>query len=102
MSKKSVPKRLQAILWSADVKKLDLEKHKGYIIHQILSYGNLEDIKLLLKLYSKKDIVEVFMKIPYKDYRAPRFLLTKNYILNLNNFYPDERLYIKNIPRAIG
>lgn len=102
MKRKRISKRLQAILWSADIKDLDLQKHKGYIIHQIFSYGNLEDIKWVLANYPKKEIANTFKKVSYKDYRAARFFFVKDYILSLRNFHPDERLYVKNIPRAIG
>lgn len=96
-----IPQRLQAVLWSTDVKLLDLEKDKGYIIHQIFSYGNLDDILWVIKTYSKKDIISTFTKIPFKDYRASRFNLIKNFLLGLRNFNLNEKLYIKNIPRDI-
>jgi len=51
--------KLQKVLWSYDVRDLDLKKDKKYIITQVLNYGTWEDIKLLYKLYSEKDIKEV-------------------------------------------
>ncbi len=96
-----IPQKLQGILWSVDIKHLDIEKDKGYIIHQIFSYGNFDDISWVLKTYSKKDIISTFTKIPFKDYRASRFNLIKNFLLGLRNFNLNERLYVKNIPRDI-
>lgn len=96
-----IPKRLQAVLWSTDIKLLGIEKDKGYIIHQIFAYGNFDDILWVLKAYSKKDIISTFTKIPFKDYRASRFNLIKNFLLGLRNFNLNERLYVKNIPRDI-
>lgn len=51
--------KLQWVLWSYDVRDLDLKEDKEYIITQILNYGTWEDLKLLYKLYPEKDIKEV-------------------------------------------
>lgn len=102
MKTKKIPQRLQAVLWSTDVKLLDIAKDKGYIIHQIFSYGSLNDIAWLFQTYPKGKIIETFIEKPYKDYRDARFAFVKNQILGLKSFQPDERLYVKNIPRAIG
>lgn len=56
---KRVPKQFQRVLWSYDVNKMDLEKDKREIITQVLNYGTWEDLKLLYKLYSEKEIKEV-------------------------------------------
>lgn len=91
-----LPKHLQSVLWSVNVDDLNLDKDKYYIIHQILSFGILNDISWLTGIYSKKDIVDVFM-ISFKDYSRPRFYLVKDAILGLKNWHPDERHYVKNI-----
>ena len=102
MKKCSIPRRLQPFLWSVDVAKLDLEKNKTYIIHQIFAYGDLPALKWLFKTYSKKTIIETFTLHPYKDYFRNRFHFIKNIILPLKNENMDERYYVKNTPRAIG
>lgn len=38
-----IPENWQGILWSCNVKKLDWQKDKNYIIHQVLMYGDLKD-----------------------------------------------------------
>lgn len=96
-----IPKKLQPVLWSADVSKLNLQKDKYYIIHQILSYGIMEEIGWVLKAYSKNEIIETFKK-SFKDYRRQRFYLVKDALLELSNWHPDERYYVKNTPRIIG
>lgn len=96
-----VPIKLQSVLWSNKVSKLKLQKDKYYIIHQILSYGNIDDIKWLLKAYTKKEIIKTFKK-SFKDYRRQRFYFIKDALLELNNWHPDERYYVKNTPRIIG
>lgn len=96
------PKQLQALLWSANVLHVDIQKDKGYIIHQILSHGTLVHIRWLLDTYKKTDIRDIFQQFPYKDYRLSRFHFVKNMLLNLDTQLMDERRYVKNIPRAIG
>ena len=99
MSKKTsskIPKSLQWVLWSADVNHLDKEKDKYYIIHQILIYGGIEEIKWLFSNYSKKEIVDVFLQ-PYKNYPKKIFYFVKNFILNLKNKKIDEDAYVTSI-----
>lgn len=90
-----LPKNLQSVLWSVNIDHLDLNKDKYYIIHQILSFGILEDISWLTGIYSKKDIVDVF-KVSFKDYSRPRFYLVKDAMLGLKNWHPEEKYYVKN------
>ena len=59
MTKRKVPKNFQKVLWSYNINKMDLEEDKREIITQVLNYGTWEDLKLLYKLYSEKDIKEV-------------------------------------------
>ncbi len=96
-TKKSIPSEFQPILWSANVKKLDLEKDKNYIIHQVLMYGDLHQIRWLFQTYKKEEIKEVFLKNPLPIYTKPIFYFIKNIILNLKKKKLDERKYIKNI-----
>jgi hypothetical protein len=103
MTKKSsskIPSSLQWVLWSCDVSKLDKQKDKYYIIHQIFAYGTLKEIIWVLKNYSLPTIVAVFKK-PFKDYHRSRFYFVKNYLLSLKNWQPNERYYVKNTPRLI-
>ena len=90
-----LPKHLRAVLWSADINNLNLDKDKYYIIHQILSFGILDDISWLTGIYSKKDIIDIFM-VSFKDYSRPRFYFVKDAILGLKNWHPDEKYYVKN------
>jgi len=102
---KNIPKTLQSVLWSADVDKLDLERDKGYIIHQVLIYGTIEELKWLFNTYSKKDIIDVFLNVPYKNYPRQNFYFIKNFIINLKDASIDEDKYVTSIhgpvrPRA--
>ena len=59
MSKSKVPAQFQRSLWSYNIDKMDLEEDKREIITRVLNYGTWEDLKLLYKLYSEKDIKQV-------------------------------------------
>ncbi len=54
-----LPKSLNSILWSYDLKNLSLERDKEIIITQVLNYGLWDDIKWLLKTYGEDEIKEV-------------------------------------------
>ena len=96
-----IPKHLQSVLWSTDVQKLDSEKDKTYIIHQVLIYGTLEDIRWLFQTYSKQEIRTVFLTVPYKNYPRVVFHFIKNYILNLKAQTIDEDLYVTSIHGSV-
>lgn len=91
------PKNLQGILWSVDVDRLDIEKNKGYIIHQVLLYGTLEEIRWLFQTYTKKVIQDIFVNQPAKMYPKEYYQFIKNNILSLTNLKLDEHQYITSI-----
>lgn len=96
-----VPPKLQSVLWSTDVNLLDIEKDKGYIIHQVLIYGTLKEIKWLFRTYSKKEIIEVFVKRPSKIYPKEVFYFVKNFILSLKNINLSEEKYVTSISGSV-
>ena len=51
-----IPENLQAVLWSEDIKTLDVQKDKTYIVSQVLRYGSLDEIKWLFKNYPKREM----------------------------------------------
>ena len=97
MNKDIIPSDFQPILWSANVKNLDLERDKIYVIHQVLMYGTLEQIKWLFRVYKKEEIKEVFLGNPLPVYTRPIFYLIKNIVLGLKEKKLNEKKYIKNI-----
>ena len=99
MNKKRILKRFQPYLWSTKAENLDPEKHKAYIVHHVLMYGELEDIKQLFKLYPKEEIRQVFLKKPLKVYTRPAFHFVKNYILKLSNAKIPEEKYVGTFHR---
>lgn len=97
----TIPPSLQSVLWSSNIDKLDLEKDKIYVIHQILAYGNMDDIKWLFTTYPRNTIELIFSSTPYKDYRKSRFHFVKNMIIGLNHKTLADSFYVKNTPRNI-
>ncbi len=45
--------------WDVDIKKVDKEKDKFFIISRILEYGTMEDVVSLLSEYDSEEIAEV-------------------------------------------
>ena len=94
---KTIPSSFQGILWSVNVKNLDLEKDKVYIIHQILSYGTLEQIHWLFGVYSEGEIKRVFEDSPMKVYNFPTFNFIKNIVLGLKKRAISSEKYVASI-----
>lgn len=96
LSKKSkIPPSFQGILWSKNVQDLDLEKDKVYIIHQVLSFGSLKQIKWLFKVYGSEKIRRAFLESPKKIYSAAVFNFVKNFILDLRDQNLSAQEYVK-------
>ena len=85
----------QGILWSKDIKNMDLEKDKIYIIHQVLNYGSLRQIKKLFKIYTPEEIVDVFVNHPQKIYSPAVFNFIKKFILGLEKENLQVEKYVK-------
>lgn len=92
-----IPQEFQPILWSVNVKNLDLEKDKNYIIHQVLMYGDLEEIAWLFKVYSKKEVKKVFEEAPMKIYSPQVFHFIKNIILGLKKKTLSPKKYVTTL-----
>ncbi len=98
MKKKlKIPKSFQGILWSVNVKNLDLERDKVYIIHQVLMYGDLEEIEWIFKVYSKNEIKKVFELRPMKIYNHQTFNFIKNFILGLKKKKISSEKYVTSL-----
>lgn len=96
-----MPKKLQGILWSADVSKLDLERDKSYIINQILSLGLMDELRWLFKTYPMAEIRRTFMEHPEKSYSNSAFNFCKNILLGLKEYNPPLDRYVRTLPRNI-
>lgn len=95
-TKKTIlPENLKGILWSKNIDDVDLENDKIYIIHQVLSFGDIEEIKWLFKNYTLDEIKKVFINIPKRIYTRPVFLFVKDFILKITTGL-DEKNYVKS------
>ncbi|MBT3250088.1 MAG: hypothetical protein HN846_01155 [Candidatus Pacebacteria bacterium] len=93
MSLLSVPTSKKPLFWSADINKLDKQKHRKYIIHQVLQYGSITDIEWLKQYYSQTDIKQTFCDQPRKTYSTRTFNFIKNYLLKING-HLDPNQYV--------
>jgi len=89
-----IPKNLQGILWSVNVNKLDIEKDKEYIIHQILMFGTLKEIRWLIHTYGLETVKKTFQKSPAKIYSPAAFHFIKNLLLGLRRKRLDASRYV--------
>ena len=92
---------MQGIFWSRDVKGLDFERDKNYIIHQVLMYGSLEDISWLKEKYQSDEIKNVFIRQPQKIYTPEALNFISKIILDLKEKI-DSSKYLKYAQRNIG
>ncbi|KKQ37425.1 MAG: hypothetical protein US54_C0035G0007 [Candidatus Roizmanbacteria bacterium GW2011_GWA2_37_7] len=99
--KRHPPKRLQGILWSHDVKDLNIEEDKYYIIHQILRYGTVEELNWLFQTYAEHTIQDIFTNHPAKIYSPSSFHFIKQYVLPLSEIDLVTNRYVENTPRYI-
>lgn len=101
MKQKKIPARLQGILQSVDIGKLDTERDKSYIIHRILALGTLEDIQWLKNVYPENVIRNIFIKKPSKEYDKARFQFLARFVLSINPKSVPTNAYVVNTPRSI-
>lgn len=97
LKKNKFPDSIQAILWSKDIKNADLCDDKIYIIHQILAYGDIREVKWLFKVYSENEVRNIFISYPARIYTKPIYYFIKNFILNIKEDI-NENDYIKIAP----
>ena len=90
---KTLPDRWQRLLWSAGLEDIDLERDKVYVIHQVLAWGEPEDLSLLFEIYGKEEVRRVFLEHPKRVYtrKALRFV---ELILDVE---VDEERYVSTI-----
>ena len=94
---KKVPSNLQGVLWSYPIEDLDLNKHKSYIIHQVLMYGDFDQIRWLFDTYSKEGITNVFLNKPQKIYTKEALNYINKFILGLDSKQLETNKYVNSI-----
>ncbi|OFZ83380.1 MAG: hypothetical protein A2583_16050 [Bdellovibrionales bacterium RIFOXYD1_FULL_53_11] len=58
---KSVPNDFRHLFWDTDPEKLDFGKNGRYVIERVLELGSLDAFEWILKIFSLKKIIEVFV-----------------------------------------
>ena len=61
------------LFWDTEVSAIDLKKHKRYIIERVLMKGKLEDVYLILKIYSTSEIKEAIKQSKELDAKTAHF-----------------------------
>lgn len=87
----------QGVLWSRRLKNLDYEKDARYIIHHVLMYGDLEDIRALMKIYSSSRVRNIFLKKPLPIYTKPALNFLAKFILGVKIKKIDRSKYVKTL-----
>jgi hypothetical protein len=59
-----IPDCVQAVLWSYDPNRIDLEQHKSIIVSQVLNFGTEEAIKWLFARYGRDEVTRIAGDIP--------------------------------------
>ena len=77
MSQNIYPEKFKTFFWDTDLKNLDLEKHKTFIIERLLFIGDFPEVRWLLKEYGIEQIREIVKISRVLD--SP----TKNFYLNV-------------------
>ena len=97
---RKIPQGFQPFLWSRNIKELDLERDKNYIIPQILAFGGLKEIKWLLKIYGRSKARKVFLESPQPIFTSSLLHFVRNFVLDIRKKEIDERKYLTNIVRT--
>lgn len=63
-----LPQSVKAVLWSYDLAKIDLEKHKKLLISQVLNFGSLEAVNWLFSTYSSDEIKSLALTLPLGEW----------------------------------
>lgn len=61
------------IFWDCDSADIDLQKNKRYVIERVLTRGQINDFKALLKLYTSEEIKSAILKSRELDPKTAHF-----------------------------
>lgn len=64
----------QSYFWDVDLNTLDEVKSKRLIIERVVTLGNLNELKLLVDFYGKKEIINTLRKLNYLDPKTLNFI----------------------------
>jgi len=63
----------QNLFWDTPIKNIDLKKNRRYVVERVVTRGFLEDLYILINLYSKEEIREALKKSKELDPKTIHF-----------------------------
>ncbi|MDZ4204203.1 MAG: hypothetical protein U1C46_05235 [Bacteroidales bacterium] len=66
----------KALFWDMDLKSMDEQTHKTYIIQQVLNYGTLDEFVAILHYYGADSIKQSSKEVGYFDPKTFSFVTT--------------------------
>lgn len=94
---KKLPRSWRGLLWWAPLDRLGVRRDRAAIIHHVLAFGTLQDIRVLRRLYSSAEIRRVFARSPLGVYSPAAFSFVKNILLGLHRARLDATRYTKRV-----
>jgi len=70
---KKKPKLNKTLFWDVNIKDIDFDKHKKYVIQRILVYGDKKDWQEAKKHYGIKEIKKIAVQISNLDKKSWNF-----------------------------
>ena len=92
-----LPRKLQAKLWSSNLRNISIQGDKIMIIHKVLAYGTMDDVHWLVGEYGKRRVKDSFLNNPMNLYTKSALNFAKNIILGLDSTEVDESKYVKTL-----
>lgn len=74
------------LFWDIDFDKIDLTKHRRIIIERVLTLGNWDEFRYLLKTYDEQTLVNEIKQIGYLDPKTINFVV---------NFFPIKKTQLR-------
>lgn len=74
------------LFWDIDFDKIDLTKHRRIIIERVLTLGNWDGFRYLLKTYDEQTLVNEIKQIGYLDPKTLNFVV---------NFFAIEKTQLR-------
>ena len=92
-----IPPSVQSLFWSAPHVPHTVENDASEIIHKVLAYGGIEDIRWLKKTYSQDTLQRVFRDQPQAVYTPSAFHFAADVVLHLEESSLDRNRYVKSV-----
>ncbi|MBP7310588.1 MAG: hypothetical protein KA984_04805 [Candidatus Cloacimonetes bacterium] len=61
------------LFWDADLSRLSLDEHAGYIIPRVMDYGSWDDVRFVFSYYPKETLKQILLSAPSLQIRTIHF-----------------------------